>query len=60
MSNIGFPLSRVMYYYMCGDLNTAIINLELDDASEKVSYYVKEVCVTCTTCVLHFSGSSMC
>ena len=60
MSNIGFPLSRVMYYYMCGDLNTAIINLELDDASEKVSYYVKEVRVTCTTYVLHFSGSSMC
>ncbi|XP_065908157.1 uncharacterized protein [Dysidea avara] len=43
MSNIGFPLSCVMYYYMCGDLNTAIINLELDDASEKVSYYVKEI-----------------
>jgi len=46
MSNIGFPLSRVMYYYMCGDLNTAITNLQLDDTSEKVSYYVKEVRVS--------------
>lgn len=52
MNSIGFPLSSVMYYYMCGDINTAIMNLDINDACEKASYYVKEIHIKC---ILNYS-----